>query len=266
MKKSSPSAFISFLSPILFLSFIVFILSLQSSLLAQENGGKADKAAPQNSAPKKPAPNIPVQTISLDKPIRWDDRDNKIEVVYFFWYGCGACRLADESFNAFAASLGPDVRVVKLPAAFAGEQWENHARLFFSLQLLDKEPILRQNVFAAVLGNPNDPHRSRGLGLLTQEAQTTFAFAHGIPREDFKKAYNSPEVKAKMVQASQFTTLSGVDATPSIVINGLRWFSWGQGFFEQAAIEIDKERQRLKAKAEGNQEGQAQDKKINDKI
>ncbi|MDR2300662.1 MAG: thiol:disulfide interchange protein DsbA/DsbL [Deltaproteobacteria bacterium] len=193
------------------------------------------------------------------KPARYDESDDKIELVTVFWYGCASCRSSDATTSLFASSLPEDVRATRLPGLFdnARMPFQTHARLFFVLDELNAESAARQAAFDTALNvhNPN----ARNYGLITKESQETFAASQGISRAAFNAAYDSPAVAGKEARAKTFLENSGIDAVPGMIINGRYVITNFDGPYYQLAEKlINHERDRLaKAKAEAAKAGEA---------
>jgi thiol:disulfide interchange protein DsbA len=185
-------------------------------------------------------------------PMRYDEGDNKIEIVYFFWYGCSHCYNSDQTTSLFLGSLPADVRVVKIPAIFEPQgDSALHGRLYFTLDELGVEKEFREKAFMAAqnltdAGVPSGPFN--GYGLVTKQAQESFAVANGISRADFDKAFESPTANSRFERARQYLETSGVEAVPTIVINGRYRLPYGPDFYKFAEQLINQERERLAAK------------------
>ncbi|MDR1545868.1 MAG: thiol:disulfide interchange protein DsbA/DsbL [Deltaproteobacteria bacterium] len=198
----------------------------------------------------KPQPPFADFYQAVRQPVRFDETDDKIELVVFFWYGCGACRASDSSTHMFLSALPDDVRVVKLPALFDSRpEWLQHGRLFFTLEKLGVESDLRSATFAAVQAQDGGRYTAK---LMTREAQETFAAANGVDRADFRAAYDSPEIEEKLKRTTTYMNLVDLDSVPAMVVNGRYIFTFVQGprYYQQAERLINQERERLKAAKE----------------
>jgi thiol:disulfide interchange protein DsbA len=182
------------------------------------------------------------------RPARLDESDDKIELAYFFWYGCPSCYKTDPATSMFLGSLPDDVRVVRLHAMFdRPPYWRIHGKLFYVLDHLGEEAGLHQRIFETIQTTAPSAGGHYPQGLMTPEAQETFAAANGISRAAFKTAYDSPEVKGRMERVISFMDNVGLDGVPAFVINGRYQYSFfpGPGFYQQAEKLIGMERQRL---------------------
>jgi len=149
------------------------------------------------------------------KPERAEEAGAGIEVAEIFWYGCTHC-YTFEPHLVLWSNQAKDVHIVRVPTLIAEPQ-RVHARLFYTLQYLDRED-LHQSVYDAIhrAGNPlTAATPEQALELLL-----TFARMHGIAAEDFKRAYESETVAKQVARAEQLMRTYKVQGTPSIVVNG----------------------------------------------
>jgi thiol:disulfide interchange protein DsbA len=189
---------------------IVLLIALsfwgQGVVWAQENTAQAP-------------PYKAVETIK--NPKRWDDADKKVEVLYFFWYGCPTCKMIDPLVNEMAQSLPEGVTFRKLPAAFEeNAEWQSHANLFWALQNLGLEEGLHTAVLDAVQPESGANGGHGALQLLSPESQKAFARANRLDAQEFEKSLNSP-LTYNMLQKT-FSYLDSIDLNmvPCFVING----------------------------------------------
>jgi thiol:disulfide interchange protein DsbA len=190
---------------------------------------------------------------AVAKPSKLDTSDDKIEVVYFFWYGCPSCFKTDVATTMFLSSLPEDVRATKIHVLFdQPSYWRAHGKLFYVLEELGVEKELHTQIFETIQSKeaPVGGHYARSL--LTPESQETFAAAHGVSRAAFKAAFGSPAVNGRMERVIAFTDNSGLDGVPGFVINGRYQYTYfsGPGFYQQADKLIAMERARLAAEKE----------------
>ncbi|MDR1487653.1 MAG: thiol:disulfide interchange protein DsbA/DsbL [Deltaproteobacteria bacterium] len=182
-------------------------------------------------------------------PQRYDDSDDKIEVVYFFWYGCSHCYDSDKTTSLFLSSLPSDVRVVRLPAIFdPNDDSAFHARLYYSLRELGAELNLRTNAFLAVqnMTVSNTPAKpSHSYGLISKQAQESFAVANGISRAEYSAAYDSDRVIDNLTKAKEYYDAVEIRAVPTMIVNGRYILPYSQTFYQVAEQLINQERERL---------------------
>jgi hypothetical protein len=117
-----------------------------------------------------------------------------IEVIYFFWYGSPWAARVDQSLRAWASTRSYPVRFVPYPVIFAADDGSVErqvqvlgARIFFALQLLDKEDSIGPLFMTAV-------HRNF-VHLDSVPSVMAWMEAHGITSKDFLSAINDPKVR-----------------------------------------------------------------------
>ncbi|MDR1656573.1 MAG: thiol:disulfide interchange protein DsbA/DsbL [Deltaproteobacteria bacterium] len=233
------------------LAFFVALILPTPSVLAQVGVSQGQAQAPAAALPALEPPSEKNGGLKpILNPARLNDTDDKIEVVYFFWYGCRGCRETDQTTSMFLNSLPDDVRVEKLHVLFDNQPlWRIHGKLFYVLDELGVEKDLHTKLFATVQQQPHGPGGGSTYGLTTPESQETFVAANGISRAAFKTAYDSPQVKGRMERVIAFMNNSGIDGVPALIINGRYQYTLfeGPGFYQQAERLINLERERLSA-------------------
>jgi thiol:disulfide interchange protein DsbA len=191
------------------------------------------------------------------KPVLYEQSDDKIEIVYFFWYGCSHCFHSDQTTSLFLNSLPNDVRAVRLPAIFEPEgDSALHGRLYFTLDEMGVEKDLRDKAFKAAqnLNDAGVPNSSfHGYGLVSKQAQETFAAANKLSRESFSSAFDSPAVESRFEKAYRYLVDTDVNAVPTLIINGRYRLPYGPNFYQLAEELINKERERLAGSKADNQ-------------
>jgi thiol:disulfide interchange protein DsbA len=184
------------------------------------------------------------------RPGRYDESDDKIEVVFFSWYGCGTCRQTDRIVDRFVETQADDVRTVKLPATFPGnEVWTSHAKLFAVLDELGREKELRTAVFETVQVGASATGHGGPVGLVSRGSQEAFAVSQGVAKADFNAAYDGQAAADKLARIGQFVDNADFDSVPAMVVNGryvITYFN-GPGYYQLAQNLIDQERARLAA-------------------
>ncbi len=135
-----------------------------------------------------------------------------IEAAEVFAYTCIHCANLQPNLVAWKATLPADIRVEYVPAAFGGVS-DNFARAFFAAQatgLLDKT---HDDMFGAVL-----VERKIATGSVDEIAD--YYATQGADRAAFLSTMESFSVTAKLNKARQFAARTGVNATPTVIVNG----------------------------------------------
>ena len=135
-----------------------------------------------------------------------------IEVAEVFAYTCIHCANLQPSMSAWKAAQPADVRIEYVPAVFGGVA-DNFARGFFAAQatgLLDKT---HDAMFNAVF-----VERAIGGGSLEEIAD--WYATQGADAATFQSTMESFAVTTKLNRAKSFAQRTGVNATPTMIVNG----------------------------------------------
>lgn len=145
----------------------------------------------------------PVQPTSTDT--------GKVEVAEVFQFGCGGCYSFEPHIQSWLARKADYVNFVRIPAL-----WNPvgilHARAYYAAEALGKTDEIDGPFFAEF-------HTKRNY--LDTEAKLADFFAeHGVDAATFKSTFNSFAVNAKLKRAEELVKRYGVNATPTVVVNG----------------------------------------------
>jgi protein dithiol oxidoreductase (disulfide-forming) len=154
------------------------------------------------------AESVGYETISPAQPTH---DPAKVEVIEFFWYGCPHCYDFEPLLNKWKENLPKNVEFIRQPAAF-NETWTKHAKAYYTAEALGVVDKIHADFFEAV--------QKKGQDLETEEQLVPFFVAHGVKEADFREAYNSFPVDAKIRQAGAMAARYGITGVPAIIING----------------------------------------------
>lgn len=138
------------------------------------------------------------------------EQANVVEVVEVFWYGCGHCDQFEPHFQKWAQSAGSNVRVIRVPAVFSVAKF--HAQAFYTAEVLGKDSEMHQAFFDEI-------HR-RGNKLDDEQKLGAFFARFGVSEAEFKRAFASAEVQAKLQRALELTKGWRMTFVPWIVVDG----------------------------------------------
>ena len=178
----------------------------QSSAPAPAAKPAARPAAASNFVPR---PGVDFELINPAQPT-WGP--GKIEVAEVFSYRCIHCAEFQPKVNTWKKSMPKDVRWEYVPAVFGGN-WDNFARAYFAADLMGVQPKTHDNVFKGVFVD-----QTAGQGSIEDIAAMYAKW--GVDRAKFLATMNSFGVTGKINRAKQFAQRTGVQATPTIIING----------------------------------------------
>ena len=148
------------------------------------------------------------ETLSPAQPVQNPD---KVEVIEFFWYGCPHCYSLEPSVVAWLKTKPTNVEFIRQPAVFS-DLWGKHAKAFFTAEALGVSEKVHADFFDAI--------QNKKQKLTSEDELAKFFAAHGVKDEDFRAAYNSFLVDAKMRQAETMAARYGITGVPAIVVNG----------------------------------------------
>jgi thiol:disulfide interchange protein DsbA len=155
---------------------------------------------------------------SSDEPLKYaalkqphpSEGGQPVEVIQVFWYGCPDCGNLDSHIERLMDELPDEVEFRRMPAV--APRWEPHARAFYAAESLGE-----LDCFHEALGNAMQVERRR---LFSEDDLVAFAEEAGLDAMAFRKAYRSPEVDSRVERARELTRRFGIDAVPSLIING----------------------------------------------
>jgi protein dithiol oxidoreductase (disulfide-forming) len=165
-------------------------LSLTTPVLAQQEGTDYRKVSP-------PQP--------IENP-------GKIEVTEFFSYGCPHCNEFYPLLKAWLAQQKPDVVLRRVPVGFERPPWENLQRAFYALKASGDLEKLDSALFDAI----HEKHQM----LFDESSLVDWVGKNGGNATKFATAYTSFSVNNDTVQADKMAQDYGVDAVPTIAVNG----------------------------------------------
>ena len=136
---------------------------------------------------------------------------DKIEVVEFFWYGCGHCYSFEPMVQQWKKSLPEDVAFRGVPAVWA-EAMGLHAQAFYAAQSLGVSEAVNAAIFQAMNVDKNR---------LASQAEIAKVFtANGVSTEDFNKAFTSFGVSSQVKQGISLAKAAQITGTPALLVNG----------------------------------------------
>lgn len=143
----------------------------------------------------------------------WQPADGRIEVAEVFAYWCHVCNDFQPLVDRWQASLPADVRFSYVPAAFSPD--DAYARGYFAAEALGAVDRTHHATFRAIHAAQSLPMR----GASADEVATHYA-GLGLDRARFAAAMQSPATDARMREARGFIVRSGVEGTPTLVVDG----------------------------------------------
>jgi len=166
-----------------------------------------------NSA-RAAAPASGVDYVEIPGGAPFQPAPGKIEVAEAFSYLCHHCADFEPLFAAWTRKQPADVRVIHVPAGLSSAAVP-YARAYYTAESLGVVDRTHAGLFDALHERHSLPKQN------ASPAEIAVYFAeHGVPEARFIAAMGSAEVDAKLEQSRQFLMRSGVDATPTLIVNG----------------------------------------------
>ena len=138
------------------------------------------------------------------------ETDGKVEVLEFFWYGCPHCWHLEPVIEQWLATKPAGVAFRRMPAT--GPRWEPHARAYYAAESLGKLDVFHEALFKAM--------QVQKRPIMKEDDLVKFAGEVGIDPEEFRTAYNSFYVEARVRKADEMGRRYGIDGVPALIING----------------------------------------------
>ena len=157
-------------------------------------------------------PRLGTDYFVLQAPVPLWSTAPKMEIAEVFSYRCIHCAEFQPKVNAWHARMPADSRWEYVPGVFGGS-WDDFARAFFAAEVLGVRERTHDDVFHGVF---QDKYITSGS---LDEIATMYA-RWGVNKAQFLDTMQSFGVTAKLNRAKQFAVQSGVDATPTIIVNG----------------------------------------------
>lgn len=165
----------------------------------------------------------------LITPVIRTANPDKIEVVEFFWYGCGHCYTFESVVSPWKKSLPDDVEFKGSPAVWA-PQMELHSKMFYTAEVLGVSDKMHLVLFQAM-----NVDRKR---LASEDEIAELFVANGVSKEDFSKAFNSFGVSSMVRQATARARAAKVSGTPEMMVNGKYRISTRKGISQTEMLQV----------------------------
>lgn len=156
--------------------------------------------------------------IELKKPAPVDTPVGKVEVIEFFWYGCGHCNSFEPIFSEWAKRQPDYLAIKRIPVAFQSS-FIPQQKLYFALEALGLVESIHAKVFQAV-------HIQR-LNLSTDEKILDWVVKQGVDKTKFSDAYASFSVQTKVRRATEIQNAYQLEGVPSMGVAGRYYIDGG---------------------------------------
>ena len=162
------------------------------------------------------------------KPAQPTETGGQVEVLEVFWYGCPHCWHLEPVMDQWVASKPAGVAFRRMPAT--GPRWEPHARAYYAAESLGKLEVFHVALFKAM--------QVQKRNIMTESDLVKFAGEVGIDPEEFRAAYNSFYVEARVRKADDMGRRYGIDGVPALIVNGKYRTSPSQTGSQDRLVEV----------------------------
>lgn len=144
-------------------------------------------------------------------PAQPTQNPDKVEVIEFFWYGCPHCYSFEPTLSKWLENKPENVEFIRQPAVFS-DLWGDHAKAYFTAEALGVLDKVHVDFFDAI--------QNKKQALRTEDQLAKFFVEHGVDETEFRNAYKSFLVDAKLRQAKAMAPRYGVTGVPAVIVNG----------------------------------------------
>ena len=135
----------------------------------------------------------------------------RIEVVYFFYYGCQWCFQFEPFVEDWLKKKPVDVSFRRVPA-LRSTKWVTLTRAYYAFEALDLLPRLHAKAFHAF-------HHD-GIPLQSESSLFDWVAKQGVERERFEQVFRSDAITTRMTDSRALTNAFEIDSTPSVAVDG----------------------------------------------
>jgi thiol:disulfide interchange protein DsbA len=135
----------------------------------------------------------------------------RIEVVYFFYYGCTWCYQFEPYIGDWLKNKPTDVSFRRIPA-LRSSKWITLTRAFYTYEALDLLPRLHAPTFRAF-------HRDE-VNLQSESTLFDWVEKQGVDRKRFEEVFHSDAVTTRTINSRTLTDAFEVESTPSVAVDG----------------------------------------------
>lgn len=138
------------------------------------------------------------------------------EIMEIFSYSCIHCFNLEPFVQAWKQQKPEDIRFTPVPVVFNNRQIPE-VKAYYVSEFLKVKDDSHMAIYNAIHNNRNR--------LSSDEAFAEFFTRFGVSEEEYMNMANSFAVNVKVNQAAKVTELSGIEGTPSLVVNGKYFIS-----------------------------------------
>ncbi len=140
------------------------------------------------------------------------------EAALFFWYGCGGCFQVAKAIAERGADWPEGATLLRAPA-LASPLWTFHGQIFLALEAMGVPPETHLAVF--------DAFQNKRLRVMARGDLPKLMQHLNLDAVNFMRAFDSPEVAAKMEEAGRLGQAYNITMVPAMVVEGRYKFDLG---------------------------------------
>jgi thiol:disulfide interchange protein DsbA len=135
----------------------------------------------------------------------------RIEVVYFFYYGCQWCYQFEPLVEDWLKKKPVDVSFRRVPA-LRNTKWIVLTRAYYTFETMELLPRLHAKTFRAF--------HQEDVNLQSEGNLFDWVAKQGVNRDRFEQVFRSDAVNARMMDSRALTDSFEVESTPSVAVDG----------------------------------------------
>jgi thiol:disulfide interchange protein DsbA len=135
----------------------------------------------------------------------------RIEVAYFFYYGCQWCFQFEPLMTEWLKQKPVDVSFRRIPA-LRNSRWITLTRAYHAFDMLGLLPKLHAKTFNAF-------HHDE-LNLQSEGELFDWVARQGVDRKRFEEVFRSDAVTARLMESRELTDAFHIESTPSVAVDG----------------------------------------------
>ena len=135
----------------------------------------------------------------------------RIEVAYFFYYGCQWCFRFEPVIGEWLKQKPVDVSFRRIPA-LRNTKWVTLTRAYYAFEALGLLPKLHAKAFNAF-------HRD-DVNLQSESELFDWVARQGVDRKHFEEVFRSDMVTTRMMDSRALTDAFQIESTPSVAVDG----------------------------------------------
>lgn len=183
--------------------------------------------------PQGPAPVPGTDYVEIPNGQPYAPLNGQIEVVEVFGYVCPACARFAPEVAAWKKRQPADVRVTYVPVVF-GNVWAPYGKAFYAAQAKGLVDKTHDAMFSAIHLQRSLP--GEGKPPADPEQIARWYAGYGVDAKEFVSLMNSFGTNAQIGRGMQFAKNSGVEGTPTIIVNGKYRVTGGQTYADVLRI------------------------------